>query len=113
MRIAGHKIFERHGDAKFVTGDVHRLINRTGCLNCPIEILGAIEQGDIRTVVDQLAIAAWRIDLSAETIGPTHLQVERASRLNLLAGPELNVLPDFSVYGKKLSLAEEIAHALE
>src|SRR6059058_1286232 len=107
MRVAANKILKRHGDAKFFAEKIHRVVEGTRSGNGAVEILRGIKERESRAVINQLAMVASRAQLGMEAIGTANPHVDVAACLDPFSGGELSILPDFGLYRKEFSVAEE------
>lgn len=111
--VAAEEIFERHVDAEAFHGGVHGLIERTGNGNGAVEVLDAIQQGNVVTVIGELAIAAGRLDVDTQSVWTTDLECKGARRLDLLTGGELNVLPDIGLKRESFCVLKVVGHPVQ
>lgn len=109
--IAAEEVVQRHVDAEAFDGGVHGLIKRAGNGDCAVEVFDTIEQGKVVPVEDELAIAPGGTDFDAQSVRASDVKGKRAGGLDLLAGGELDVLPDVGVEGEKFGVLEVIGHA--
>lgn len=73
-------------------------------MDAAIEILCAVEQGNVAGVIEDVMIAPGGLDVNMHSVGSSDLKLNCASGLDTLSRREVQVLPDFGIDGEEPGL---------